>query len=197
MARTVGATAEVTGPRILTAARALFLERGYARTTMRDIARSLGITQGALYYHYRSKEELLERMVEPLAQGMAAISQAVEDGEQDGERILVHLVDLLGSAVETLGILLHDRTAVTHLGERYAYGEQLLTIERALAQGLGPEGALRARCAIGAVQGGIFDVGSEPAAGPDGTGDPARPGPLTAAEKTLIVRLALGVLHGR
>jgi AcrR family transcriptional regulator len=42
----------------------LFSERGFARTTVRDIARQAGITDAAIYYHFESKQELLEALVE-------------------------------------------------------------------------------------------------------------------------------------
>jgi len=42
----------------------LFSERGFARTTVRDIARAAGITDAAIYYHFESKRDLLEALVE-------------------------------------------------------------------------------------------------------------------------------------
>lgn len=47
-----------TKERIGRAALALFVERGIAETSIRDITAAVGITEGALYRHYRSKEEL-------------------------------------------------------------------------------------------------------------------------------------------
>ena len=43
---------------IRTAAKRLFSEFGLARTSVRDISREAGYTTGALYFHYRSKEDL-------------------------------------------------------------------------------------------------------------------------------------------
>ncbi len=53
-----------TRKQILDAALRLFSERGFARTTVRDIARRAGITDAAIYYHFESKRELLEALVE-------------------------------------------------------------------------------------------------------------------------------------
>lgn len=53
-----------TKRRILDASRRLFAERGYHRTTVRDIAGRVGVTDGALYRHFRSKRELLEALLE-------------------------------------------------------------------------------------------------------------------------------------
>jgi AcrR family transcriptional regulator len=51
--------AEETRNRILDAALHLFRERGFAETTMRDVATAAGVATGAAYYYYRSKEELV------------------------------------------------------------------------------------------------------------------------------------------
>jgi len=53
-----------TRQQILDASLRLFSERGFARTTVRDIARQAGITDAAIYYHFESKQELLEALVE-------------------------------------------------------------------------------------------------------------------------------------
>lgn len=49
--------------RVLRAAAHLFLTRGYAQTTVRDIARAVGILSGSLFHHFDSKEALLEAVM--------------------------------------------------------------------------------------------------------------------------------------
>lgn len=56
--------AEGTKARILEAALALFAQNGYLGTSMNDIAGQLGITKAALYKHYASKQDILDRIVE-------------------------------------------------------------------------------------------------------------------------------------
>ena len=53
-----------TKERILETALALFARSGYLGTSMSDIARELGISKGALYKHYTSKQEILDSIVE-------------------------------------------------------------------------------------------------------------------------------------
>lgn len=102
------------GPRtrkqILDASLRLFSERGFARTTVRDIARQAGITDAAIYYHFQSKRELLEALVEergfihslldleqvpadlPLREtlvGMAQAAIAVMDENRDFLRLII------------------------------------------------------------------------------------------------------------
>ena len=66
--------------RILDAAEALFMDRGYSAITLRDIADELGIKQASLYYHFPAGEEqlfvamadrLFERHREGLEQALA------------------------------------------------------------------------------------------------------------------------------
>lgn len=52
-----------TKERILEAALKLFAQSGYSGTSMSDIAKQLGITKGALYKHYTSKQEILDSIV--------------------------------------------------------------------------------------------------------------------------------------
>ena len=40
-------------------AAALFVKKGYIRTSMRDIARNCGLTTGALYHYFQSKDDIL------------------------------------------------------------------------------------------------------------------------------------------
>ena len=53
-----------TKERILETALELFAHSGYLGTSMSDIAGELGITKGALYKHYTSKQEILDCIVE-------------------------------------------------------------------------------------------------------------------------------------
>ncbi len=82
-----GATSKRTrrGPstrkQILDASLRLFSERGFARTTVRDIARQAGITDAAIYYHFESKREVLEALVEE--RGFLASLQQLEQISTD------------------------------------------------------------------------------------------------------------------
>jgi AcrR family transcriptional regulator len=54
-----------TRQRILTVANELFIEQGYEGTSLREIADRLDITKAALYYHFRSKDEILQTLLSP------------------------------------------------------------------------------------------------------------------------------------
>ena len=53
-----------TKERILETALELFAQNGYLGTSMNDIAERLGFTKAALYKHYTSKQEILDKIVE-------------------------------------------------------------------------------------------------------------------------------------
>jgi AcrR family transcriptional regulator len=42
----------------------LFAKRGYARTTINDIAEELGLKRSSLYHYFRNKEEILDALIE-------------------------------------------------------------------------------------------------------------------------------------
>ncbi|HUN57984.1 MAG TPA: TetR/AcrR family transcriptional regulator [Candidatus Binataceae bacterium] len=60
---------------LLDAAAHLFNERGFHATSMRDIAKEVGMLSGSIYYHFQSKEEMLLAVYE---QGMHRIAEEVD-----------------------------------------------------------------------------------------------------------------------
>lgn len=65
--------------RILDAARQLILHYGYDKTTVSDIAREAGVSKGAIYLHFSSKEALLDALIEhDMQQYTADIMAAME-----------------------------------------------------------------------------------------------------------------------
>ena len=57
-----------TKEKILVEALKLFAQSGYMGTSMNDIAEKLGVTKAALYKHYKSKQEILDSIVEKMNQ---------------------------------------------------------------------------------------------------------------------------------
>ncbi|GAA3148060.1 TetR family transcriptional regulator [Streptomyces rameus] len=55
-----------TRQRIQDVALALFAEQGYEKTSLREIAERLDVTKAALYYHFRTKEEIIVSLFEDL-----------------------------------------------------------------------------------------------------------------------------------
>lgn len=56
-----------TAARIRGVALELFSRHGYEKASLRQIAEELGITKAAVYYHYRSKVDILDDLLRPVA----------------------------------------------------------------------------------------------------------------------------------
>lgn len=67
---------------------ALFSERGYHATSMRDLASQLGMQGGSLYAHISGKEELLIELVNQAAAQFDAALQPLRDADLDPEQKL-------------------------------------------------------------------------------------------------------------
>lgn len=75
-----------TRERIQQVALELFTEQGYERTSLREIAERLQVTKAAVYYHYRTKEEILGSVAE---EAIAALEEVIAWARQhpmDGAR---------------------------------------------------------------------------------------------------------------
>ena len=69
----------LTRKQILDASLRLFSEKGFARTSVRDIAQAAGITDAAIYYHFASKRDLFEALIEE--RGFTAALENLERAE--------------------------------------------------------------------------------------------------------------------
>ncbi|WP_241665642.1 TetR/AcrR family transcriptional regulator [Prescottella subtropica] len=87
---------------ILDAARYVFAERGFDATTTRDIANSVGLTQGSLYHHFESREAILVAIVRSFSARMREAHEAIGAAG--------------GTPLETLDALIRMRTAA---GKRF------------------------------------------------------------------------------
>src|SRR5437588_7402410 len=74
---------EETRQALITEARALFAERGFAGVATEEIVRAARMTRGALYHHFKSKEDLFravyEQVEQELVEQIAADALAAEN----------------------------------------------------------------------------------------------------------------------
>ena len=64
--RTQAERSAATRAALLTSARTLFAEKGYAATGREEIAQAAGVTRGALYHHFANKNDLFRALYEEL-----------------------------------------------------------------------------------------------------------------------------------
>jgi len=87
-----------TRDRILSAASDLFVEKGYAATSTREIAERTGIQQPGLYRHFASKAEILKALFRKVLERPERIARALADrSEPAAERLYRFIHDTLQS----------------------------------------------------------------------------------------------------
>ena len=72
---------EQTVEKILDAAAALFAEKGYQSTTLQDIIDATGLSKGAVYHHFRSKEEIARKVGDRMGDEMWEPLRRIRDAE--------------------------------------------------------------------------------------------------------------------
>ena len=73
--------AAVTRATLLKTALAVFSATGYAAATLDDVAKAANVTRGAIYWHFKSKADLYNTLVQEYsARGNAVVQQAVAEG---------------------------------------------------------------------------------------------------------------------
>jgi TetR/AcrR family transcriptional regulator, cholesterol catabolism regulator len=102
----------------------LFAERGYAATTVRDIADAAGILSGSLYHHFDSKESMVDAILSGFIEHtLAAYNEVIAEGRAPRETFqrLVE-VSLQSMTTERSAILVYQNEArFLILQERFAY----------------------------------------------------------------------------
>ena len=67
---------------ILDTAKLLVYTKGYEQMTIQDLLDALGISKGAFYYYFSSKQELLEALIEQLmGEALGILEPIIEDAE--------------------------------------------------------------------------------------------------------------------
>ena len=86
---------------ILAIAAELFAEKGFATTTVREIADTAGILSGSLYHHFDSKESMVDEILRAFLDGILARYRAAVAEGDDPAKILRELVRAAFSALGT------------------------------------------------------------------------------------------------
>ncbi|MBT8086149.1 MAG: TetR/AcrR family transcriptional regulator [Woeseia sp.] len=129
--------------RILRAAARCFNEKGYSGTSLKDVSRHLGLTDAALYYYVRNKEELVFKCYQRAAQlGAEAMTRAESEGRNGLEQAQLYLH-------YHIEIMVGERGPVAIMSEvpslKPAHRDEILTLSRqhsrafeeVLARGIG------------------------------------------------------------
>src|SRR5258708_20232633 len=106
MSRAGGKVVELRRPtdtrdRVLQVAQALFAERGYRGTSLRDIAKRIGIKAPSLLHHFPSKQQLylavLDKMFESLEDPANAIPRGHRTRQERMRQAVGNAIDFIAS----------------------------------------------------------------------------------------------------
>jgi len=74
---------EETINQILTVALNLFMQKGYEQTSIQDIINELGgLTKGAIYHHFKSKEEIWQAVIDHAFKGVDEMLSGIRDDKE-------------------------------------------------------------------------------------------------------------------
>ncbi|MFF3968127.1 TetR/AcrR family transcriptional regulator [Streptomyces griseorubiginosus] len=107
-----------TRQRIQDVALELFAEQGYEKTSLREIAEHLDVTKAALYYHFKTKEEILVSVYDDLTQ---PILDLIEWGRQQPhtletkQEIIRRYSEILSGATKLFRFMQENQATVREL----------------------------------------------------------------------------------
>ena len=117
---------------LIDAAERLFTKKGYEDTTVSDIVLEIKVGQGTFYHYFRSKEEVLDAVVEmmiaPLAEEIRNISQSEGDPQEKINAILNIILKANRSEMDIMKLMPHKGNYLLHQKVEKAFRTQILPI---------------------------------------------------------------------
>lgn len=121
------ASGQVTDPesargKLLQTAAHLFRNKGYERTTVRDLAGAVGIQSGSIFHHFKSKDDILRAVMQETIHYNTALMRAelVEAGSVR-ERVLAlircELQSIMGGSGEAMAVLVYEWRSLSPEGQ--------------------------------------------------------------------------------
>lgn len=153
-----------TRTQILQVARELFVTRGFAATTTRDLADRLGFTKAALYYHFHTKDELWAALAEPMLERMRALvaDARVTDDPETRAAWLARYIDTMFDYRDLIQVVHQDPSA-----KQCRVTDEFVPVfddmQRVLTGSDTPDTAARtrARATLAAVRGGLVNASAD------------------------------------
>jgi AcrR family transcriptional regulator len=148
-----------TRARIQQVAVELFTEHGYEGTSLREIAERLDVTKAALYYHFKSKEDIVRSLVEDYYGQMDALIAWGRELPRTADvrsDILSRYVSIVAEGDKVFRMLHQNQAAVTTMASAKSRGELFRERIHSLIDLLTEPGAplperLRAAMALGGI----------------------------------------------
>lgn len=131
---------------VLIAAAELFAKKGYAGTSLADVANVLNLSRPALYYYFDTKEEILTSMVQEVTLSIMELGESLSDNKLDPSATLYELIKsnallifnntLLFKVIERSEEFFPEEiAAVNTRAKRAIFDKYKITIERGIKAG--------------------------------------------------------------
>lgn len=153
-----------TRSRIQAVALELFTEQGYEKTSLREIAERLGVTKAALYYHFKSKDEIVNSLVEDRVRRLDGLITWAEDqpaGTATRRAVIARYADeFFGNEAHcVMRFFEQNQTALKSLAAGQKMRERLLHLADVLVRpDTSPAAQLRATLSLFAIHSSWFAV---------------------------------------
>lgn len=98
----MGQKGEAIRQRIVAAADQLFYQRGYEHTSFSDIADAVGISRGNFYYHFKTKDEILNAVIDTRVDQIQRMLDAWTYEYSDPQQRILHFIDILTNNQENI-----------------------------------------------------------------------------------------------
>src|SRR6478752_6452876 len=149
------ASAADTRQRLIDVAVALFTRHSFAGTSLQMIADEMGFTKAAIYYHFRTREELLAAVVEPIFEQLSDVISAAEaqrTATARADHMLRSYAELAVANRALVSVLACDPSVTTLLRAHPHWGE-LINRQLALLAGgaLDAGGLIKATVALAGI----------------------------------------------
>ncbi|WP_319448719.1 MULTISPECIES: TetR/AcrR family transcriptional regulator [unclassified Mycobacterium] len=141
-----------TRERLLSAATALFIECSFAGTSHQMIADELGITKAAVHYYFRTREELLIAVMEPILLQIRAALEAAERQRSIRSRatlMLTGFAEVVARNRSLAAVLTFDPSVISAL-QSHSDWRPVIEREMAVLAAVddGPAGVIKANAAL-------------------------------------------------
>ena len=148
-----------TRARIQQVALELFAEQGYDKTSLREIAERLDVTKAALYYHFKSKEDIVRSLVEDYfgqIDALIAWAKTQPRTPETRDEILGRYVQIVADGSDAFRMLHHNQAALNSLSSAKQRGDLFRERMTGLIDALtGPQASLRQRLRAAMTLGGV------------------------------------------
>lgn len=98
----MGLKGELLRQRIVAAADQLFYQQGFENTSFNDIASAVEISRGNFYYHFKSKDEILQAVINNRSADIKQILDNWDQQHNDPKLGIIHYIDILTTMQENI-----------------------------------------------------------------------------------------------